>query len=143
MFLICGTKKKCFRVCFCVLFNNNNKKYPYQKSNTCANGRITLVCLIVFREWVSNFYVTPGEQFFRHIMTRTSYILMRWWCLLCTRSTDQHPYTHTHILFLHFFLLVYYFQLYYMIKLYLSCFLVHSQYNVIIIVYIGEDSISW
>jgi hypothetical protein len=52
-------------------------------------------------------------------------------------------YTHTHILFLHFFLLVYYFQLYYMIKLYFSCFLVHSQYNVIMIVYIVEDSISW
>jgi hypothetical protein len=32
---------------------------------------------------------------------------------------------------------VYYFQLYYMIKLYFSCFLVHSPYNVIMIVYIG------
>jgi hypothetical protein len=32
---------------------------------------------------------------------------------------------------------------YYMIQLYFSCFLVHSQYNVIMIVYIGEDSISW
>jgi hypothetical protein len=31
----------------------------------------------------------------------------------------------------------------YLIKLYFSCFLVHSQYNVIMIVYIGEDSISW
>ena len=30
-----------------------------------------------------------------------------------------------------------------MIELYFSCFLVHSQYNVIMIVYIGEDSISW
>jgi hypothetical protein len=31
---------------------------------------------------------------------------------------------------------------YYMIKLHFCCFLVHSQYNVIMIVYIGEDSIS-
>jgi len=31
----------------------------------------------------------------------------------------------------------------YMIKLYFSYFLVHSQYNVIKIDYIGEDSISW
>jgi hypothetical protein len=46
-------------------------------------------------------------------------------------NTIQHPNTHTHTLFSHFFLFVYYFQLYYMIKLYFSCFLVHSQYNVI------------
>jgi hypothetical protein len=29
------------------------------------------------------------------------------------------------------------------VKLYFSCFFVHSQYNVIMIVNIGEDSISW
>ena len=27
----------------------------------------------------------PNEQFFSYIMVRTSYILMRWWFLLCTR----------------------------------------------------------
>jgi len=26
-------------------------------------------------------------RIFSYIMTRTSYILMRWWCLLCTRPT--------------------------------------------------------
>ena len=46
------------------------------------------------------------------------------------RQTDRHTHTHTHT---HC----------YMIKLYFSCFLVHSQYNVIMIVYRGEDSISW
>jgi len=59
--------------------------------------------------------------------------------------TKHHPaskHTHTYF-FLIFFLSVYYFQLYYMIKLYFSCFLVHSQYNVIMIVYIGEDFMSW
>ena len=37
------------------------------------------------------------------------------------RFLIQHPNTHTHILFPHFFLFVYYFQLYYMMKLYFSC----------------------
>jgi hypothetical protein len=29
----------------------------------------------------------PNENFFSYIMMRTSYILMRWWCLLCSRPT--------------------------------------------------------
>jgi len=28
-----------------------------------------------------------SKQFFSYITTRTRYNLMRWWCLLCTRST--------------------------------------------------------
>ena len=58
--------------------------------------------------------------------------------LMCSFQVCQPEIT-----FSSFFLFVYYFQLYCMIKLYFSCFLVHSQYNVIMIVYIGEDSISW
>ena len=41
-------------------------------------------------EWVSDYCLMPNEQFFRHIMVRTSYILMRWWwCLLYTRRTPR------------------------------------------------------
>jgi len=29
----------------------------------------------------------PVLQFFSYIITRTSYISIRWWCLLCTRPT--------------------------------------------------------
>ena len=34
-------------------------------------------------------FITRNEQFFSHIMARTSYILMRWWwwCPLCTKPT--------------------------------------------------------
>jgi hypothetical protein len=46
----------------------------------------------------------------------------RFLIVYCTNQTPSSIQTHTHILFLHFFLLVYYFQLYYMIKLYFSCF---------------------
>jgi hypothetical protein len=49
------------------------------------------------------------------------------------RSFPSSIQIHTHILFPHFFLFAYYFHLWYMIKLYFSCFLVHSQYNVIMI----------
>jgi len=32
--------------------------------------------------------LTSREHYFSHIMTRSSYISMRWcWCLLCTRPT--------------------------------------------------------
>jgi len=30
--------------------------------------------------------LTSSEQYFSHIMARKSYILMRWWCPLCTRT---------------------------------------------------------
>jgi len=29
----------------------------------------------------------PSEQFFSYIKVRTSYTSIRWWCLLCSRST--------------------------------------------------------
>ena len=35
---------------------------------------------------VSDYYLTLNEQFFSHILARTSYSLMRWWPL-CTRPT--------------------------------------------------------
>ena len=38
-------------------------------------------------KWVSDCCLTPEEQFVSLIMVRTSYISMRWWCLLCTRPT--------------------------------------------------------
>jgi hypothetical protein len=38
-------------------------------------------------KWVSDCCLTPVEQFFSCVMARTSYISMRWWCLLCTRPT--------------------------------------------------------
>jgi len=31
----------------------------------------------------------PSEQYFSHIMARTSYISMRWLCLFCARPTWQ------------------------------------------------------
>jgi len=38
------------------------------------------------KEGVSDCYLTPSEQSFSYIMTKTSYISMRWWrCPLCTR----------------------------------------------------------
>jgi len=40
-------------------------------------------------EWVSEFCLTSSsEQFFGYIMARTSYVSIRWWCLLWT--IDQH-----------------------------------------------------
>jgi len=38
---------------------------------------------------VSDYCITPNEQFFSYIMARTIYVLIRWWwwCLLCTRTT--------------------------------------------------------
>jgi hypothetical protein len=41
----------------------------------------------ILSEWVSDCCLTPVEQFFSCIMVRTSYSSMRWWCLLCTKST--------------------------------------------------------
>jgi len=29
--------------------------------------------------------LTPSKQFISHIMTRTSYVSILWWCLFCTR----------------------------------------------------------
>jgi hypothetical protein len=58
---------------------------------------IDILCVCVYEnhkahkilsEWMSDCCLTPVEQFFSCIMARTSYISMRWWCLLCTRPTD-------------------------------------------------------
>ena len=39
-------------------------------------------------DWVSDFCLITSEHFFGYIMTKTSYILMRWWWrALCFRST--------------------------------------------------------
>jgi hypothetical protein len=38
-------------------------------------------------KWKSDHCLMSVEPFLSCIMAKTSYILMRWWCLLCTRST--------------------------------------------------------
>ena len=48
---------------------NNNFVKMDQKSSYCHLG-----VYIIVSEWL---------LFFSHIMVRTSYILMRWWCLFC------------------------------------------------------------
>jgi hypothetical protein len=35
-------------------------------------------------KWVSDCCLMPKEQFFIFIIERTSYISIKWWCLLCT-----------------------------------------------------------
>ena len=44
---------------------------------------------IIGSNWVSNCCLMPSEQYFSHIMARTSYISIKWWwwCSLCTRPT--------------------------------------------------------
>jgi hypothetical protein len=41
--------------------------------------------LLPLSEWFN--CLMQNEQFFSYIIARTSYILTRWWCLLCTRPT--------------------------------------------------------
>ena len=49
---------------------------------------VSISCQVLdFQQWVSNCYLMPNEQFFSHIMARTSCILTRW-CLLCSRPTN-------------------------------------------------------
>ena len=52
-------------------------------------------------------------------------------------------YSHAYLFLVSFYSLNIFRFVSYIIKLYFSCFLVHSQQNVIIIVYIREDSITW
>jgi hypothetical protein len=53
---------------------------------------IDILCVCIYEnikthKILSDCCLTPVEQFFSCIMVRTSYISMRWWCLLCTRPT--------------------------------------------------------
>jgi hypothetical protein len=60
----------------------------------------------------------------------------------CIDRTPSSIQTHTHFL-ISFYSLIIFSSVCFMLKLHFSCFVVHSQHNVIIIAYIGEDLLNW
>jgi hypothetical protein len=76
--------------------NGNNPVYSGSISSFLVSNRICLFgihfcisnLLKIITPNVSSFGLQVSQHFFSYIMTRTFFILMRWWCSsLCTRTT--------------------------------------------------------
>ena len=61
----------------------------FTKKNVSILKLIPMVTFQWLLGWVNNCWLTPSEQFvFNHILARTSYISMRWWCwAVCSSPT--------------------------------------------------------
>ena len=79
---------------------NDNLKSCERTTSTCKNNwfwkqsinnsKIHHVVLFYIHKWVSDCWSTPNEQFFSHIMARTSFISMRWWCPIIDSTRPTH-----------------------------------------------------